>query len=175
MNDRRLTLAVLLMLAFASVEAFAVDRARLTDLLVASRVHLSVAGAVRYSIETALVAEKPELIACYRGFADDSFLEAVVDYLATRLTEADVEQGLAFYATPLGKRIAANNRPDQRKPPPLGLDQEEFDAKDAFAATPAGGALLASDDLLHSDLVTRQVIGLYTAKRQECGIPQMAR
>jgi hypothetical protein len=175
MNDRRLTLAVLLILALASVKALAVDRARLTELVVASRVHLSVAGAVRYSIETALAAEKPELIACYRDLADDSFLQAAVDYLATRLTDADVEQGLAFYATPLGKRIAANNHPNQRKPLPFGLNQQEFDAKDAFAATRAGSELLASDNLLHSEVMTRQVISVYAARREECGIPQMNR
>lgn len=106
---------------------------KVQELVVASRADIPLVGLFKESIRERLGGKSPQQTACYQDIPADAFQKAAVEYFARSLEDADVAQGLAFYATPVGRKIAANNHPDVGQPPALGLDRQEFEQRGLFA------------------------------------------
>ena len=163
--------ALLCAAALCTAAAHSADRVKVQELVLASRADIPLVGLFKEAIRERLGGKSPQQTACYQDIPADAFQKAAVEYLAVTLEDTDVAQGLAFYATPVGKKVAANNHPDMSQPPPLGLDRLEFDQHEAFALTRAGNELLAPNGLLQSRQVKKHFEALLARKWKECGAP----
>ncbi len=166
----RVHLVMLCALGFTAATA-AADRARVQELVLASRADIPLVGLFKEAVRARLGSKSEKQMSCYQGIPADAFRQAAVDYFAATLTDSDVTQGLAFYATPLGKKVAARNDPEQGQPPGLGLSRQEFTAHEAFSLTKAGSELLAPNGLLQSSQAKKQFEALFARKWKECGAP----
>lgn len=163
--------AVLCAAALCTATAHSADRVKVQELVLASRADIPLVGLFKEAVRERLGGKSPQQTDCYQDIPADAFQKAAIEYLAVTLEDADVAQGLAFYATPVGRKVAANNHPDLGQPPPLGLDRQEFEQHEAFSLTRAGNELLAPNGLLQSRQVKKHFEALFARKWKECGAP----
>lgn len=157
------------LLAATSVAVHAADRGRLLQLVKASRADIQLVGLFKEAVRATAKQLNEEQMTCFQDIPADAFQETAVDYLASVLGDADVDQGLAFYATPLGRKWAARMKPDRGQPPPIELSEREFAQQEAFSLTRAGHELLAPNGLLQSRQAKKRFDALFFAKARECG------
>ena len=162
---------LIVLLATCGAAALAADRAKLLQLVRASRADVQLVGQFKDAVRARLKGLTEAQQACYRDIPANAFETAAVDYFATVFTDADIDQGLAFYATPLGKKWAARPDPDRGQPPPIELTRKEFEQQEAFSLTRAGNELLAPNGLLVSKPAQKQFERLFKTRWQECGAP----
>jgi len=166
---RRLSFALAMLLGNA--DAFATDPARALELVKASRADLPIAGLFKEAVQARLTEFTGAQRECFRTIPDDAFQRAAVDYFARLLTDAEVAEAMAFYATPVGRKLAANNSASRGQPLPLELSRKEYEQQEAFSFTRAGNELLTPNGLLQSAEVKRRYEKLFFQKVKECGGP----
>ena len=163
--------AVLCTLALCAATAQAADRVKVQELVLASRVDIPLVGLFKESIRERLGGKSPQQTACYQDIPADAFQKAAVDYFAKVFEDTDVAQGLAFYATPVGRKVADNNHPNVGRPPPLGLSRQEFEQQEAFSLTRAGNELMSPNGLLQSPQAKKAFDALFASRWKACGAP----
>jgi hypothetical protein len=167
---RKLSFALAMLLGNA--DAFAADPARSLELVEASRADLPLVGLFKEAVQVRLTEFTDVQKECFRKVPDDAFQQAAVDYFARLLTDTEVAQAMAFYATPVGKKLAANNSAARGQPLPLELSRKEYEQQEAFSFTRAGNELLTPNGLLQSAEVKQRYEKLFFQKVKECGGPR---
>lgn len=166
-----LGLAVSVLLCLCGGVATAAEPAKVLDLVVASNVDAPLVGTFKDAVRARLKALSAEQQKCWLALPADSFRAAAADYLARQLTDAEVAQGLAFFATPVGKRMARVYDGESSQPRPEELTNQEMRQHDAFLATRPGSELLIPNNLLQSREVKKQFDKLFAKQWKECGAP----
>lgn len=161
--------------ALSGAATHAADKARALELVLASRADIPLVGLFKEAIRARLSAESKKQEDCYQDIPADAFQKAAVDYFAATLSDEEVTQALAFYATPVGRKFAARNDSSRGQPPGLGLSRQEFEQQEAFSLTKAGNELLAPNGLLQSRQAQEQFEALFASKWKQCGAPPKAR
>jgi hypothetical protein len=170
MKKAGLTMIGAVFLGMSGVAASADDRAKVVELVVASRVDAPLVGTFKDGVRATLKLT-PAQMKCYLDLPADSFREASVDYFERLLSDAEVAQGLAFFATPVGKRMARVYDGERSRPMSAELTQKEYAQHEAFRATRPGSELLIPNNLLQSREAKKQLERLFAQKVKECGSP----
>ena len=165
------TLPGAVLLCLCGVTASATDRAKVLDLVLASRVDAPLVGTFKDAVRARLKGLTAAQLSCYLALPADSFREATVDYLSRVLTEPEVDQGLAFFATPVGKKMATVYDGESSNASPKELSQKEYAQHETFLATRPGSELLIPNNLLQSRETKKRYDRLFAQKWKECGGP----
>jgi hypothetical protein len=159
------------LLCLCTVAATAADHSKVLDLVVASNVDAPLVGTFKDAVRARLKGLDAEQRKCWLDLPADTFQPAAVDYLASQLTDAEVVEGLAFFATPVGKRMARVYDGESSQARAVELSNLEMRQHDAFLATRPGSELLIPNNLLRSREVKKQFDGLFAKKWKHCGGP----
>ena len=163
------------LLGLFGTAATAADPGKVRELVLASRVDAPLLGTFKDAVRARLKALSPEQRKCWLKLPADSFQAAAVDYLSRLLTDAEVAQGMAFFATPVGKRMARVYDGETSNPRPEGLTEAEDAQHDRFLATRPGKELLIPNNLLQSAETKEHFDALFASKWAECGGPPQPR
>jgi hypothetical protein len=160
-----------ILLCCCATPGAAADRAKVLELVIASRVDAPLVGTFKDAVRATLKGLTAEQVKCYVDLPADAYQTAAVDYLVRLLSDQEVAEGLAFFATPLGKKMSRRYDGDSRNPTFLELNDKEGPLQDAFLETRVGNELLLPNNLLQSREARRQFDRLFQEKRNECGDP----
>ena len=164
-------LAASALLCLCAGVATAADRAKVLDLVVASNVDAPLVGTFKDAVRARLKELSAGQRTCWLDLPADTFRTAAADYLARLLTDAEVDQGLAFFATPVGRKMARVYDGESSQPRPEGLTTQEMRQHDDFLATRPGSELLIPNNLLQSRETKKHFDALFAKKWKECGGP----